>query len=120
MNVDFAQVKTSGKEPNLRIVSSHGLNSFSLTLPTDAVVSHFSFADADEDKSNDWVSTAGRGRLTWTGSERNELTWGSLFRFSFESNQSPAPTNVHLGVEGQASHGSPEAKIFARKGKAQP
>ncbi len=118
MNFDFAQTQTSGREPNLRIISTHGINSFSVSVASHDKLSHLSFAGATEDSNNDWLPTIKAGQITWVGPEQNELTWGSLFRFSFESDQPPASTSVHLYTEGKATHPLLEAKLFTREQRA--
>lgn len=107
MNVDFAIVKTSGREPDLRLLSNHGIDSVSITTSSSDKVTAITFADADQDSSNDWRATEDHQKIIWRGSARNELTWGSLFRFSFESNQPPKPTKVRL----DASTGNSELEL---------
>lgn len=101
MNFDLANVKTSGVEPNLRILESHGLTRFELPLPAGAlIVKDITFTDTDRDMANDWVATRRPKNLTWNAPTGNELTWGTLYRFSFTTNRSPQQGAAKLTIEG--------------------
>lgn len=98
MNLDFARAITEGAEPNLRVVRAQGFDNF--TVPVGAgTVTDLVFSDGDLDSVNDWTPAIRDGRLTWTTSSRsNALNWGTMFRFSFTTNQAPAAGAVTLHI----------------------
>ena len=109
MNLDFARARTEGAEPNLRVLSNAGFNSFS--VPADlGTVTDPVFSDGDLNSSNDWTVSIGGGKVTWNAPVGGStLDWGTLFRFSFIVDRAPAPTTGTLGI---ANAGSP-VKLFA-------
>jgi len=96
MNVDFAIAKVSGKAPNLKILSSHGLSGIEMPLPTGAHVVQPTFVDSEGAATSAWTATVGAERIRWRDQHANELTWGSLYRFSFETDGAPAPAKLTL------------------------
>lgn len=106
MNLDFARAVTQGAEPNLRVVSNLGFDSFSVPVGT-STVTDLVFSDGDLDSQNDWVGSVGRGTVTWTApTSAQSLNWGTMFRFSFIVNQAPVKSTVVLRV---ATSGDPKA-----------
>lgn len=89
MNVDFAIAKTSGKAPNLKIISTHGLSGFEIPLPTGVKVEQVTFADVERNSADQWTAMLQPGRVHWKGKSKNELTWGTLFRFSINASGHP-------------------------------
>lgn len=82
MNFDFARVQTTGSEPNLRITSTRGLTAFEVTTAATATTEE-AFKDVDIDTANNWAMSKSGQVVRWeTQSTTNDLTWGSLFRFS--------------------------------------
>lgn len=98
MNLDFARAQTEGAEPNLRVLRNLGFDNF--TVPVGAnTVTDLVFSDGDLDGSNDWVANIRDGRLTWTAATRgNALNWGTMFRFSFTTNQAPSSSAVTMHI----------------------
>jgi hypothetical protein len=98
MNLDFARPQTEGAEPNLRVLRSLGFDNF--TVPVGAnTLTEIEFSDGDLDASNDWVPNIRDGRLTWTaGTRGNALNWGTMFRFSFTTNQAPSSSAVTMHI----------------------
>ncbi len=110
MNLDFARVQTSGAEPNLRLLSSVGFDSFSVPAGT-ATITDLAFSDGDLDSQNDWVASVGRSGITWTApNTASALNWGTLFRFSFVASLAPAKNAAMLRV---GAGGDPKALQFA-------
>ena len=98
MNMDFARVQTSGAEPNLRVVSSAGFDSFSVPAGS-ATITDLAFSDGDLDSQNDWVASVGRSGVTWTApNAASALNWGTMFRFSFIVSQAPVKSTVMLRI----------------------
>ena len=98
MNLDFMRAQTSGAEPNLRVVSSVGFDSF--TVPAGAAtITDLVFSDGDLDSQNDWVASVGRSGVTWTApNAASALNWGTMFRFSFIVGQAPVKGTAMLRV----------------------
>lgn len=98
MNIDFARAQTEGAEPNLRVIRNLGLDNFSVPVG-EGTVTDLVFGDGDVDNSNDWVPGIRNGRLTWWSAARsNALNWGTLFRFSFTTNQAPVNSAVTMHI----------------------
>ncbi len=106
MNLDFARAVTQGAEPNLRVVSNLGFDSFSVPVGS-ATVTDLAFSDGDLDSQNDWVASVGRSGVTWTApNAASALNWGTMFRFSFIVNLAPVKNTVALRI---ATSGEPKA-----------
>ena len=106
MNLDFARAVTQGAEPNLKVLSHAGFNSFSLPVGR-ATLTDLRFSDGDLDATNDWPARIAGGRITWTAPNlASALNWGTMFRFSFVTTQAPGRGSVTLGV---ANAGTPAA-----------
>jgi hypothetical protein len=118
MNFDFARAETQGAEPNLRVVSNQGFDSFG--VPVAAGVSILSPASdlGGTALNGNWRSSIAGGQLTWSnngslggiGSHGTPpaslptLDWGTLYSFSFISNAAPVAGTATLHV---ALAGSP-------------
>ncbi len=119
MNFDFARATTSGSEPNLRVLSNKGFDSFSVPLPAGATVSATAFRDGDVDSANDWSVFTSAGKVTWAtrgratsvdGPAKPSLDWGSMYSFSVTVNRAPASGQGSLHV---AQTGAPAAYSVA-------
>ena len=137
MNVDFARALTQGTgkysddtDPTqrFRVIHNMGYDQFSVPLPAGVSATTFEFNDGDLDSANNWTAAIADGSLTWTAPVnptppagvppvRNPLNWGTMYRFSFVSSQSPAATEVALHV---AQAGSPAAFTAASLAPAAP
>lgn len=105
MNLDFARAVTQGAEPNLRVLSNKGFDSFSVPLPAGAVVSATRFSDGDLDAGNDWTVVTTGDHASWTAPVAGpNLDWGTLYMFSVTVNVGPASASATLHV---AQSGSP-------------
>ncbi len=103
MNLDFSRPQTEGAEPNLRVVKNQGFDNFGVPVGT-GTVTDLVFGDGDVDANNDWTPSIRNGRLTWwSGTRSNALNWGTLFRFSFTSNQAPVASAVTLHIASDSS-----------------
>ncbi len=105
MNLDFARARTQGAEPNLRVLSNRGLNSFSVPVGS-ATISDLRFGDGDLDAANDWTGSVAGGDLRWVAPVGESLDWGTLYRFSFTANRGPQKNGFILGI---AEAGLPQA-----------
>ncbi|GAA0721034.1 BACON domain-containing protein [Dokdonella soli] len=114
MNLDFSRATTQGSEPNLKVLSNKGFDSFSVPLPAGATVSATRFSNGDLSAANDWsVSTSG-GSVTWTAQASGPtLDWGSLYAFSLTVNVPPGSVSSTLHV---AQTGSPASFHVATLG----
>jgi hypothetical protein len=105
MNLDFARAVTTGAEPNLRVISNHGFDHFSVPVGI-STITDLVFSDGDVDAANDWVPTIADGRLTWTAPTlAQSLNWGTMFRFSFTANQPPIRGVPNLHIAGTNPRG---------------
>ncbi len=103
LNEDLASVKTTGVEPNLHIVSSHGLDGFDVEIQPDVTVQNPRFTDLDTIKSNDWHVDTNAGEVSWRSVGDNDLTWGTMFTFGFGANAPPVRVMAHLRVAGSSA-----------------
>jgi hypothetical protein len=116
MNFDFARAVTTGSEPNLRVLSNKGFDTFSVPLPAGATASATAFRDGDANATTDWRTSTTGGRVQWTANgrsaswnareQRPTLDWGSLYSFGFVSNRAPVAGQARLNV---AQAGTPAA-----------
>ncbi|MBO9662914.1 hypothetical protein [Dokdonella sp.] len=108
MNFDFSRAVTEGSEPNLRVLSNKGFDSFTVPVPGTATVSTKTFRDGDLDATNDWVALGGN-RASWSTSGRTmsnpggaqtkpTLDWGTLYSFSVVVNRAPVAGQATLHV----------------------
>lgn len=104
MNMDFARAQTQGAEPNLRVLSNAGFDSFSVPV-NGATITDLQFGDGDLDAANNWTAAVRGGGVTWTAPAGNALNWGTLFRFSFVANQAPGKSAFVLHI---ANAGTPQ------------
>lgn len=103
-NFDFAVAQVQyhdGQEgdPNkLQVLSNTGFTRFEVETAGPVPVSANGFSDGDRIDGNDWVFSSTDSRLAWAlpgrqpaGSVDNALNWGTMFRFSIESDVAPVP-----------------------------
>ncbi len=103
MNLDFSRAETDGAEPNLRVLSNRGFDSFSVPLPAGAGVDAASFSDGDLDAGNDWTLDTNGGRATWTAvASGPTLDWGTLYTFTLTIAAAPGAgtSNLHVARDG--------------------
>ena len=85
--------------------------SFSVPLPTGAIVNNIGFHDVDYHSGEpyaltDWSSVFASNSVTWSSEtfaqnvNANALRWGTLYNFRFDANVTPAaqPGNITLGL----------------------
>lgn len=96
-NLDFSVSQTSGTPPNLRVLLQRGLREFRLGL--DAVLAVWippdAFADLDTQPANDWTAMRDGGALVFSGAPGTDLLWGTLYRFSFVTDQPLEETSLY-------------------------
>jgi hypothetical protein len=108
MNLDFSRATTTGAEPNLRVLSNHGFNAFTIPVGS-ATLTDLVFSDGDLDATNDWTPAISNGAITWTsGNNANPLNWGTMFRFSFITDKGPGASQIAVSLN-VAAGGSPQA-----------
>ncbi|QTD48205.1 hypothetical protein [Sulfidibacter corallicola] len=74
------------------------IQSFTLPLPEDVVVTDSAFFDGDEDAANDWTVAVEKDRVVWTAPDGADLDWGTMINFSLTCNGPPGSLNLELGV----------------------
>ncbi|ANB17977.1 Hypothetical protein I596_1955 [Dokdonella koreensis DS-123] len=105
MNLDFARAKTQGAEPNLRVISNMGFDSFTVPVGS-ATITNVTFSDGDLETTNNWATGVSNGTVVWaTPTKSNALNWGTMFRFSFTANLAPTESSATLHV---AETGTPQ------------
>jgi hypothetical protein len=108
MNLDFARAVTQGAEPNLRVVSNLGFNSFSVPVGS-ATLTDIAFSDGDLNVGNDWAASISNGVITWTTpNNANPLNWGTMFRYSFITDKGPGATQIAVNLN-IATAGNPQS-----------
>ena len=107
-NLDFARAVTQGVEPNLRVLSNKGFNSFSVSLPAGVNVISSNFSDGDLDASNQWSFSSANNTLTWAAPTGGSLDWGTLFLFTVVADAAPTQGIGFLGV---AEAGTPTSLV---------
>lgn len=122
-NFDFAVAQTTGAEPNLRVVSNTGFTRFELDAAGSPALDTDQFSDGDQDAGNDWTFSQTGASVRWTppggdvgAATANALNWGTMYRFSFESDAAPvagvarlnAPDGVVLTVPTLVPQGAEE------------
>lgn len=114
-NIDYARriVPISGQgsaEPNLCLASNSGFGSFSVPVSSVDNIANLSHFDNGAPASNDWAGSAGANAVNWSApaggtvtrcglsfaQPDNTLDFGTLFRFSFESDAAPRAGRVTL------------------------
>lgn len=74
------------------------IDSFTVPLPAGAAIWNAWFGDGDSAAGADWTPTVSAADITWTAPAGDELDWGTMFNFAFDTNASPADLAVTLGV----------------------
>ena len=97
------QAKTAGDELNLEIISNIGFVSFGVPSSSASALTELSFSDGDEKAANDWQVTTSSDEVTWlpVADQKNNLDWGTMFRFSLVSDEAPVSGDIKLGVLGR-------------------
>jgi hypothetical protein len=123
MNFDFARAITQDAEPNLRVVSNAGFDSFSVPVPAGAIVSNLSFRNGQTGSTGAWTATTANNTVTWSANGQPTLDWGTMYSFSMTVNKPPRmPTTTPTMSSGLipkvtlhvANTGSPaEYKVYS-------
>lgn len=103
MNYDYALVQTSGAEPNLRMLSSRGMTAFEVTAAKGAQTTGETFRDVDKDLGNNWTMSKPGTGVRWTApASGNDLSWGTMFRFTLVGG-APVTGTVQVGASDGAT-----------------
>jgi hypothetical protein len=101
MNFDYmkATLDTTGNAP--RMTASSAINGFSIN--TSASLSNISFFSGDS-AITDWTNTQSATALSFAAPNTgSELTWASMYRFSFESASPAVAGTANIQVPGEAA-----------------
>lgn len=97
-NFDLSLARTSGQEPNLRVLENRGLERFAVWVDPAATLQGTDFA-AVAGSGVDWSAARTGGRLAWQRGNAAALDWGRSFRFGFVSDLPPQDSTALLGVQ---------------------
>lgn len=112
-----------GNPRKLRVLSNTGFTSFEVDAVGTPVLDADQFSDGDREAGNDWAFSQAGSTVRWTppggdvgAATANALNWGTMFRFSFESDAAPvagvarlnAPDGVMLEVPTLVPQGEEE------------
>ena len=90
MNFDFARATIAGTPPNTTVSDNRGFVAVAFGKSTAATVENVWFFDGDANSANNWTSTVSPGLIEFRRDSGNDMSWGAMFSFSFESNQAPS------------------------------
>ena len=120
-SLDYArgvtQAPPANGGPDPRVISNKGFDSFSIPVPSGAVVTNPIFRDGDTNPNDKWTPRIGNGSVTWSasgvdrgspyGSNKRgpSLDWGTLFSFSVTVNKAPSngSSTLHPATAGSPS-----------------
>lgn len=74
------------------------IDSFTIPLPPGATVWNAWFGDGDSGAGADWIATVNPDDITWIAPAGNDLDWGTMFNFAFDTNAQFAGLPVNLGI----------------------
>lgn len=98
MNFDYVNATTevSGGNPaNVRILTNHGINRFS--VPALVATGNKQFGDGNLTAVDDWSNSTEAGAVQFSAPNvASELKWGTLYTYSFESTAAPVSGNVSI------------------------
>ncbi len=89
LNRDFGIPITAGVEPNMDLLSYHGVAALRLPVAASSVIEGFQFFDGDGNAGDDWSLSRSGGTLSVTAPGGSSLDWGSLYRISFVADSAP-------------------------------
>ena len=122
MNFDFARATITGNAPNTRVTDNRGLVAVSFGKGADVTIENLAFFDGDGVASNDWSAAISATEIEFRRDTGNDLSWGSMYSFSFEALAAPTFGRVELvaarGTPQRLSHitltpGGTEPALFA-------
>lgn len=90
MNFDFSRATISGTPPNTRVEDNRGVVAVVFGKASAATVENLWFFDGDNDSANNWAASISAQQIEFRRDSGNDLAWGSLYSFGFESNQAPS------------------------------
>lgn len=99
-NFDLSLARSSGQEPNLRVLENRGLEHFAVWADPAATLQDTDFA-AVAGSGVAWSAARADGRLAWRRGNAAALDWGRTFRFGFISDRPPQDSAALLGVGDQ-------------------
>jgi hypothetical protein len=121
-NLDYARVQWSGAEPNLRILSTRGLNSVSVPVSEHAKAADAAFYGIGASAAP-WSCGLSATAVTWKAPPSLGLSWGTTYVYSFTAGLPPADGVLVLqdGAPGSRSLNVPTlAPTSTRDHRARP
>jgi len=100
-NLDYAQVQTTGAEPNLRILTTRGLGTVSVPVGERAKPGDAAFYGIGADAAA-WSSKFDATAVTWKAPPSLWLNWGTTYVYSFTAGLPPVD-GVMVLQDGMAS-----------------
>ncbi|MDH3714520.1 MAG: hypothetical protein OET44_11805 [Gammaproteobacteria bacterium] len=82
------------------------IRAFEIELQPGVSVSNVEFVDVDRDAGNDWTVTNGDPTLAWSAPAGNEMDWGTLYSFAFDSNAGSVEMSATVYAAGAGGTGS--------------
>ena len=102
---DYARATTSGKEPNLRITSHHGLAALEVPVDANAQARPAAFAGVGADAAK-WGGQSDATHVGWVVQSGEELEWGRTYVYTLTAKAPPQEGIVQL-----SDAGSPRATV---------
>ena len=89
--------------------------SFSIPVCSTASVTNLFFRDPDHTAGNDWSMTRNASEIVFTAPSGhvNDISWGNMYNFAFDSDASPAAANVAVG-QANAGPGNPTVDVASQ------
>ncbi|MEO8671360.1 MAG: hypothetical protein ABI411_08610 [Tahibacter sp.] len=107
-NMDFAISLSSGAEPNLRVISNHGLVGMSLPVADEVLLEQITFSAGGSLDTRRWIAQRAVESMTWAAQGAASLDWGSAFSFGFVANRPPRDGRANLtAIDGSVPHDVP-------------
>ena len=117
MNFDFARPETQGAEPNLRVLTNKGFDTFSVPVPASSKIQSPQADVGDVNTDLNWHPSVAGGQLVFSSDASTPvfgghnppapvalptLDWGTLFAFSFISSSAPVDgmATLHVALAG--------------------
>lgn len=96
-NLDYARVRSSGSEPNLRVLENRGLVRFEVPMWDAAALQSARFAGIGGERGASWGWQRDAQRIAWVAPADNPLDWGRSNIYTLVTDAAPVAGVVLLG-----------------------